>query len=603
MNAKELSRRLAEQADAVAQYLLPQGKRAAGEWKVGSTKGEVGESLSVCVSGSKAGLWADFASDEKGDLLDLWAACRGISLGEAIRDAKSYLGIRDEPRREQKKTFVRPQRPKCQAPRGRVLDWLAGRGISDATVTAFRVGEQIFGNDAEQKFYAVFPFIREGELINTKRRNIDDKRDMSQSKGAEPCLFGWHLIDPKARMVAITEGEIDAMTLHQADIPALSVNQGAGNHQWIDSDWERLQQFDDIVLCYDADDAGRKGAYEAARRLGVDRCRFATFGESKDANDYLNSKPTKELQFYIDAAEPMPVEGTCTISSLRHQILRRYDGEVERGLPTGWDCMDKYYTVLPGEWTLVTGIPGHGKSEWLDALAMNLAKNHGWRFGVFSPENHPPEYHAVKMMEKYAGMPFDKGPNERMSTVQVDDAMAFIESHFTQMLPEDPTLDALLDQAAQLVTRKGIKGLILDPWNEIEHQTSSGQTETQYISGALTKIRRFCWTHGVHAWIVAHPAKLYKDKDTGKYPVPTPYDVSGSAHWRNKADNCIAVFRDIEDRTKPVEIHIQKIRKKFIGSPGMAELRYDFLSGRYTPWSGFAPVYSFQSKEQSHAAS
>lgn len=596
MNAKELSMRLAERADAVAQYLLPQGKRVAGEWKVGSTRGEPGESLSVCVTGSKAGVWADFAADQKGDLLDLWAACRGMALRDAISEAKAYLGIRDERRQEVRKTYTRPQRPPCKTPSGKVLQWLMGRGLSESTIAAFRIGEQIVNTAAGQKVYAIFPYIRDGELINAKHRNVDDKRDMRQAKGAEPCLFGWHLIEPNARMVAIAEGEIDAMTLHQAGIPALSVNQGAGNHQWIDSDWERLQQFDDIVLCYDADAAGQKGAHEAARRLGVDRCRFASFGDSKDANDYLNSKPTKELQFYIDAAEPMPIEGTCTIGSLWPQIIQRYDGEVERGVSTGWGCIDKHYTVLTGEWTLVTGIPGHGKSEWLDALTMNLAIGHGWRFAVFSPENHPPDYHAVKMMEKYVGLPFDDGPSQRMTIKQAEEAKEFIEDRFTQLLPDNPTLETLLDQAARLVTRKGIKGLILDPWNEIEHKVVSGQTETQYISAALTKIRRFCWTYGVHTWVVAHPAKLQKDA-TGKYPVPTPYDVSGSAHWRNKADNCITVFRDIEDKTKPVEIHIQKIRKKFIGSPGMAELRYDFLSGRYAPWSGYPPVYSLQRKE------
>ena len=77
MNAKELSQRMAGEAASIAQYLLPGGKRKAGEWVAGSTSGEEGQSLSVRLTGAKAGVWADFASGEKGDLLDLWAAVRG----------------------------------------------------------------------------------------------------------------------------------------------------------------------------------------------------------------------------------------------------------------------------------------------------------------------------------------------------------------------------------------------------------------------------------------------------------------------------------------------------------------------------------------------
>lgn len=597
MKANEISRRLAERADRVAEYLLPNGKRVGREWKAGNTRGDAGESLSVCVSGARAGLWADFSTDEKGDLLDLWAACRGIGIGEAIREAKDFLGIQDDRRYEPRKEYTRPAKPKVQSAKERVRQWLNGRGIEDATIEAFRIAQLEQGG----KIWAVFPYLRDGEYINGKYRNIYEKRDMRQEAGAEPCLFGWHLIDSRARMVAICEGEIDAMSVHQAGIPALSVNQGAGNHQWLDSDWERLQQFSDIVVCYDSDEPGRKGAAEVARRLGVERCRMVEWPvECKDANDVLLAHGPKTLSECINAAAPIPIEGTCEVMTLMPDIQRHYSGEVERGVSTGWANVDKYYTVLPGEWTVVTGIPGHGKSEWLDALAMNIAKQHGWTFGVFSPENHPPVYHTTKLVEKYVGKPFHDGPTERVSAKELHGAMEFIDAHFTYMMPEAPTLETLLEQASQLVVRKGIKGLIIDPWNEIEHQFSNRETETLYISTALTKIRRFCWTHGVHAWIVAHPAKLYKDKDATEYPVPTPYDIAGSAHWRNKADNAIAIYRRMQDGPQPVEVHVQKIRKKSVGQVGMIEMRYDRLTGRYYPWNGVSvPVYSgYQAQEK-----
>lgn len=593
MKANELARRLAERAEQVAEYLLPNGKRAGGEWKAGNTRGDTGTSLSVRLTGPRAGIWADFATDERGDLLDLWAACRNLALTDAIREAKEYLGIRDDAVPAPAKTYKRPAKPQSrQQPKGPVRDWLKKRGLEDATIEAFRVAEL----DRQGKRYALFPYLRDGEYVNGKYRNIAEKRDMRQEADAEPCLFGWHLISPRARMVAICEGEIDAMSVHQTGIPALSVNAGAGNHQWIDSDLDRLNQFSDIVLCYDDDPPGRKGAMEVARRLGLERCRIAAWPSGcKDANDVLLVYGEKTLRECIQTAEPVPIEGTCEIEKLLPAILRHYRGEAERGVSTGWPELDKHYSVLPGEWTLVTGIPGHGKSEWLDALTMNLAKQHGWTFAIYSPENNPPEEHAIKLIEKYVGKPFYDGPRERMTIKEVEEAVEIVNAYYTILMPETPTLDALLEQAGQLVSRKGIKGLVLDPWNEIEHEVPPGLTETQYISVALSRIRRFCWTHGVHTWVVAHPKILQKKPDAAEYPVPTPYDVSGSAHWRNKADNCITVYRSMQEGPQPVQIHVQKVRKKRIGRPGMVQLRWDKATGLYSAWEDkIKPVYSLQ---------
>ena len=290
MNATELSKRMAEDAARVAEYLLPKGKKAGAEWKAGSASGEEGKSLSVRISGDKRGVWSDFATGEGGDLLDLWALCRSQSVGDAMRDAKAFLGIRDirdEITDRPAKAYRRPAKPACKRPTSRVREWLIGRGLTEQTIEAFQIGEQV----GSGKTYAVFPYKRDGELVNIKYRNPDEKPDMRQEVGAEPCLFGWHLIDPRARAVAITEGEIDAMTLHQVGIPSMSVNQGAGNHQWIETDWDRLERFSEIFLCFDNDEAGQKGAREVANRLGIERCKFVTLG-AKDANEWLCRAPT-----------------------------------------------------------------------------------------------------------------------------------------------------------------------------------------------------------------------------------------------------------------------------------------------------------------------
>ena len=330
------------------------------------------------------------------------------------------------------------------------------------------------------------------------------------------------------------------------------------------------------------------GAYlknEILRRLGHERCWVVQPPEENYSwNDVFVEYGQKKLTFLLNTAKPIPVRGIFEIDDIEEQFDDLYNNGLKRGALTGWDTLNEYYTVVPGQWTVVTGIPGHGKSNFLDALFVNLAKYEDWKFGIFSPENQPLERHFANLMEKYFAAPFDLGKVGRISYEQKEEGKIWLKKHFSVILPDEDdswSIDGVLSLAKVLVYRKGIKGLILDPWNELDHSRPNNQTETEYISSALTKIRQFARTYKVHVWLVAHPAKLYKDKD-GKYPVPTPYDISGSAHYRNKADNAITVWRNVghDDQTVS-DIHVQKIRFKEVGKVGLVSLRYDPISGDF----------------------
>lgn len=261
-------------------------------------------------------------------------------------------------------------------------------------------------------------------------------------------------------------------------------------------------------------------------------------------------------------------------------------GEVEKARQKGQDpghkiglpSLDELYRVKSGMMTIVTGIPGHGKSEIVDDMLVRLSRLYGWRFCFFSPENYPLEQHYIKIAEKLAGEQFSKfeASDHRV-------AHEWIQDHFTWLYPEDDgetvNLDWILDRARFLSESEGLHGLVLDPWNEIEHQRGT-MSETDYVSLALTKIRRFARRYDVHCWIVAHPTKLQKDKTTGQYPVPTPYDISGSAHWRNKADFCLTVHRP--DVTKNlVNFFVQKVKFKHLGRVGQCTLNYRWHCGTF----------------------
>lgn len=256
-------------------------------------------------------------------------------------------------------------------------------------------------------------------------------------------------------------------------------------------------------------------------------------------------------------------------------------GGLPKGDSTGWRSVDPLYTVGLGQFTVVTGTPGSGKSEWLDALMVNLAKHGDWRFVIYSPENHPLELHYAKIMEKYLGKPFNPGPTKRMDEEELDSALDWMHGKFHFGIPTKPEIRTILHEAADEMPLTGKFGVVIDPWNYLEHHRTAGFSETEYVSAVLSEVISFVRKRNFHLWLVAHPSKLQRNKE-GKLPVPTPHDISGSAHFWNKADNCITIWRDASDYTNPnVDIHVQKVRFKHIGHVGLTTLLYDRITGRY----------------------
>lgn len=536
MNAAELSQRMAADAAAICAYLLPGGKKAGPEWKAGSTTGEAGQSLSVRLTGAKAGVWKDFASGESGDLLDLWAACRGQSMAEAIKDAKQYLGVHDTKPQREEKAYKRPAKPQCQTPKSRVREWLAGRGLEDRTIAAWRIGEQI----RDGKVYAVFPYLRDGELVNVKYRNPDDKRDMRQEGGAEPCLYGWHLIEPRARTVAITEGEIDAMTLWQAGIPALSVNAGAGNHQWIESDWERLERFSEILVAFDADDAGEKGAKEVIRRLGAMRCKRLTF-PAKDANQWLmDGAGGEDFQNAAKDAKPQDPEELAQLSDFMGRVKAMfYPVEGDSGDPVlRLDQDMPWFEFRPGELSVWTGFNGHGKSLLLSQVELGLMQQ-GERLCVFSGEMTP-ERQLKRMAKQASGL-------DRPTSAYLDAIGEWLHDRIWVFnVVGSAAIDRLLDVFEYANKRYGVRHFVIDSLMMTD-VPEDGPGSISEQKKAIQKLCNFAKRHGAHIHLVAHPRKA-KDESG----VPGKMDVGGAGKITDGADNVFTVWSARRDDSEPI---------------------------------------------------
>ena len=284
------------------------------------------------------------------------------------------------------------------------------------------------------------------------------------------------------------------------------------------------------------------------------------------------------------------------------EIVGLYETGLPRGASTGWPSLDAHYTVAMNQWTVVSGIPHSGKSEWLDALMVNLCNKERWRFCIFSPENHPLTLHAAKILEKKVGKPFGAGPTERMTPQERDEGIAWMRKHFSFLQSDAPDLLSIIAASAteaSLGTSYKL-GVVVDPWNTLEHRHSRDQTLTQYVSEQLSCIVNFTRTHYAHFWLVAHPKKPEKDR-LGR--PPTPYEIADSAHFYNKADCIITVHRNQIEESREVEIHVQKCRFKHIGRIGMVRLQYDRVTGRYSEKTVDHAIANYYKRDSNKAVS
>lgn len=278
------------------------------------------------------------------------------------------------------------------------------------------------------------------------------------------------------------------------------------------------------------------------------------------------------------------MDGIYSVSDISAQITREYTTGGEREyINVGWPCLAEHYKPEPGYITVVTGIPGHGKSEIIDAILVNLAWLYGHRSLFFSPENYPLVKHFMKLAEKYVGKPFhDKYKTEGMSIDDVRDAVEWSQAHFQWLYPpeDECKIDNLLSKAQHVYDTLGLNNFVIDPWNEVDHQRPTNLSETEYISQSLSKIRRFARKNLVHCFVIAHPTKLPKNKETGAYDPPTAYDISGSANWRNKADFTLTAHRQSMSQNR-ITVYVGKVKFKDFGKIGNVDLDYDFVTGRF----------------------
>ena len=480
------------------------------------------------------------------------------------------------------KVYERPEPIVYTKPETKVEEWFKTRGISAQTLQDLKVSEgpEYMPQTGKTENTIKFNYFMGGDLINIKYR--DGRKNFKLYKGAEKVFYnidsivGWEYC-------IIVEGEMDVLALHEAGIEnAISVPNGAtlntNNLDYLDNCIDYFEDKEKVILAVDSDDAGQALQQELIRRLGAEVCYLVDFNGCKDANEYLLEHGPEKLAERISGARPVPLENVTTFRDIENEVTDFVTNGFKPGFQIGLQNFDDIFSTYTGQFITVTGVPSSGKSDFVDQMVVGYNANYGWKTAFASPENAPTYLHAHKLMRKtWQDMPrkADIGTDKWNQVAEhVNDNYFFIDM-------ERYTLESVLKKGAELVKRKGIKCLVIDPFNKVRDVDAVSDDVNRYTMDYLQKIEMFCKKYDVLVFIVAHPTKMYKGAD-GKMEEPTMYNIKGGGEWYDASYHGILVHRNYEEKT--VKAKVLKVKFQNLGENGAeAHFKWEPKSGCFIP--------------------
>lgn len=464
--------------------------------------------------------------------------------------------------------------------------WLEKRGIRSDIAEALEVSTR----SDERGNWLVLPYRLDGVLVNRKYRLTADKRH-ELDKGGKLCLWNAEalrfpqVVDHGASVV-ITEGEFDTMIAIQCGFKAsVSVPNGAPAERVDDPAntkryaflWESLADLERVktfILATDGDGPGRALAHDLASILGPERCRFVSYPTgTKDINEVFQELGQSGVVALIDQAKPFPVKGLYAMDDFP-------DAPPVQGMTTGIDCLDDKLRIVLGTLTVFTGYANMGKTTVLNTIVGRCVAS-GVPVCIASFETMPKPILRDGIAKALIGCSDYDFPRHDLRK----QAYASIEQHvriISNALDDDLSFDitTFLETVRIAVIRDGVKLVVLDPWNELEHKRGRDETGTEYVGRAIRAVKAFARRYNVAFWIVAHPTKPQK----GGNQMPSLYDVSDSANWSNKADYGLVYHRS--DKTKnEATLAVVKVRMGLPGQCSAATVKFDHRVSRITEFA------------------
>lgn len=544
MDAQELKTKLISSIEQTLTHLLPNGKVKAGRYHVGNINGDPGETLQVEIQGQKAGLWLDRANPtaDKGDILDLWMRVKGSpSFVEALSEIRRYLGISEVKRIAP----VKPQgfggNPVNPLSGTDVYEYLLERGILPDTMQTYRLRRHPTEPAIAYRFYT-----HDGSPAYCKYESIhrDEKgKKKIWSTTPYPTLWGWWRVTPNDRSIVICEGEKDAMTVYQLEtgLPVLSLPNGTGGFGWIDNDYDRLQSFETIYVITDMDEPGDNAYEEIAKRLGITRVmRIPVPAGYKDPNELwcdgedslLNwHQWLKDGYYFVPQSIRTPLEYLKRAKELRAKHMRQAEKNdfIFPSIPTAY---------RDGETSLISGEPGHGKSDFLYQSHLHEMKI-GHQVFVCSMEIEPAKMLNIMAQQMTGKFPSDTELERCLEWL--NERMVFHTGVSTKDPEAQVSAKELFEEMLYGFKRFGSKRFVID---SLHFFVSKDDYEAQ---DKFTKdLQKFDLTHGTHTALVAH--SNIKGRKDGT--IPGRHDVEGSGGLIKPIDNGFTIFRNEAKQTE-----------------------------------------------------
>ena len=506
-------------------------------------------------------------------------------LGTCHNCNKSYQLHTYERKGATDKEYVRPVDPpkeEFNIPRTKVAEWFETRGISTETLIDLGISEgpEYMPQTGKTENTIKFNYYVGSQLINVKYR--DGRKNFKLYKGAEKVFYNINSIIGYDECI-ITEGEMDVCAFHEAGVKnVISVPNGATLHHnnldYLDNCIDYFEDKEKIILAVDTDEPGLALRSELVRRLGAEVCFLVDFEKCKDANEYLLKHGKEKLRQTVKKARSYPLENVTTFKDIEGDVTDFVKHGFKPGFQVGLNNFDKIFSTYTGQFITVTGIPSSGKSDFVDQMVVGYNQNYNWKTAFASPENAPNYLHAHKLMRKVWG---DMPRREDIGSDKWKEIADHVNDNFFFIDMEKYSLESVLRKGAELVKRKGIKCLVIDPFNKVRDKNASSLDVNLYTMEYLTKIETFAKKYDVLVFIVAHPTKMYKNNE-GKIEEPNMYNIKGGGEWYDASYHGLLVHRDYV--LKNTKVKVLKVKFQNLGENG-AECFFTWepRSGRFVP--------------------
>lgn len=540
MNASSVKAAATEMAEQIAMALMPSLKRVGATLVCGDITGAPGHSLKINIAGRNAGLWKDWSKqDERArGIVDLVMENRNIGYREAIRWLAEFCGVSlEDPRPPKITQYSKPALEELLAltPESLIGQWLTERKIPLDLATAYGV----YRDTKDRTAVMVHYYGAEACLVKAfYHPSLAKDNKCYSSKDPLHVLFGKPQVSPDTPTLLptgsllITEGQWDSLSYAACGIPAVSIPSGVENLQWLDNDWEYLQQFTTFYISFDMDGPGRKCAQAVASRLGFERCRNVKL-PVKDANEMLCADRADELRLAVLEAIEFSPDRIKTAGEYTEQVYDAINKDPSLdGLPCLWP--DFPYRIRMHESTTWTGYTSHGKSTFVQHLMAYLI-GQSQRVCIASFESRPSETLAC-ITKQIAG---NMDPRDKKTFKAIYQRIHdMVDVYDDEEMKAD--VNQILREFVYAFQRHGVTQFVLD--NAMCLSISRQDLDAQAL--AIKEFRMFVQRYPVHLHIVAHPRK--PPPATGHPKIPNVHEIRGASEWADMAHNVVAIWRNLE---------------------------------------------------------